>query len=89
MIRNYELTLVFSPVLDASKREEIQQKLLKGMKAVDTEDLGSLDLAYPIKKQTKGNFMRFHLEAAPEEIVKMKETFKITEGVLRYLIIKV
>jgi ribosomal protein S6 len=58
------------------------------MKTVNAEDLGALDLAYPIKKQTKGNFMRFQLEAAPEEIVKMKETFKITEGVLRYLIIK-
>jgi small subunit ribosomal protein S6 len=88
MTRNYELTLVFSPVLDAPKREEIQKKLLKQMKAVNTEDLGSLDLAYPIKKQTRGYFVRLKLEAEPEEVVRMKETLKITEGILRYLIIK-
>lgn len=88
MQRQYELTLVFSPVLTPEKREEIQKKLLKEMKTVSSEDLGALDLAYPIKKQTRGYFVRLSLEAAPEEIVKMKETLKITDGVLRYLIIK-
>jgi small subunit ribosomal protein S6 len=88
MQRQYELTLVFSPVLDASKREEIQKKLLGGVKNEKSEDLGALDLAYPIKKQTKGYFVRFQFDAPADSILKMKEMLKMTEGVLRYLVIK-
>ena len=88
MVRSYELTLVFSPTLDAPKREEIQKKLLKNVKAEKTEDLGALALAYPIKKQTHGYFYRVAASAEPEAIQKLKETLKITEGILRYLIIK-
>ncbi len=87
MQRQYELTLVFSPQLSPEKREEIQKKLLKDMK-VTLEDLGALALAYPIAKQTRGHFVRAQIQVEPEEIVKMKEMLKITEGILRYLVIK-
>lgn len=88
MLRNYELTLVFSPQLSPEKREEIQKKLFKDLKVVSSDDLGAMDLEYKIQGQTKGHFLRANLSSLPEQIVKMKETLKITEGILRYLIIK-
>ncbi len=88
MKRQYELTLVFSPVLSPEKREEAKKKILGAAKIASSDDLGALDLAYPIKKQTKGYFLRLSFETAPEEILKMKENLKITDGILRYLLIK-
>ncbi len=88
MQRKYELTLVFNPTLSSEKREEIKKKVLGTVKSSSSEDLGALDLAYPIKKQAKGYFLRLSFESLPENTVKIKENLKITEGVLRYLLIK-
>lgn len=88
MVRSYELTLVFDPSLSPEKREEIQKKLFKDLKVVSSDDLGALTLEYKIKHQTQGHFLRANLSAEPKAIVDMKNTLKITDGILRYLIIK-
>ncbi len=88
MSRQYELTLVFDPSLSSEKREEIQEKLLKRVKVESSDDLGALNLEYKIKSQTKGHFLRLKLFGEPDQIVEIKNNLKITDGILRYLIIK-
>jgi len=89
MQRQYEITLVFDPTLSPEKREEIQKKLLKGIKVEKPEDMGAIDLEYKINKQTKGHFFRAQIEAEAVQIVALKSMLKITDGILRYLIIKI
>jgi ribosomal protein S6 len=88
MVRQYEMTIVFDPSLSSEKREEVQKKLLKGFKVTSELDMGSMDLEYQINHQTKGHFLRVNFEGEAVEMASLRETLKILEGILRYLIIK-
>ena len=57
---------------------------------IDKEDLwGSKDLAYPIKKQTKGYVAHFEITADPKNAKTIDKTLKVEEDILRYLLVRV
>jgi ribosomal protein S6 len=88
MLRSYEMTLVFDPSLAPTVREEIQKKLFKDFKLTSTLDLGALNLEYAIKGKTQGHFLRVNLDGEATAMAALRDALKITEGLLRYLIIK-
>lgn len=47
------------------------------------------DLAYPIKKQSRGVYTFYELELSGPAINKLEAAFNITDGVLRHLITKI
>ncbi|KKQ76374.1 MAG: 30S ribosomal protein S6, partial [Candidatus Daviesbacteria bacterium GW2011_GWF2_38_6] len=54
-MNSYYLTLVLKPDMEEKVRKELLEGLKKKFDKVIKEDLWGLrDLAYPIKKQTKG-----------------------------------
>ena len=56
---------------------------------VEKEDLwGVRDLAYPIKRQTKGFYAHFEIEADPKGAKGLDKILKLEEDVLRYLLIR-
>lgn len=58
--------------------------------AVSTQKLGKKNLAYPIRKQTEGNYFLFNFEAPGEAIGAISGNLKLEqESVLRYLITRV
>ncbi len=93
MTRKYELLYVLSPVLDEEANTALHERintLIESEGTVDSVDRwGRKRLAYPIEDQTEGDYtvVLFSAEpAAPEEIQRV---LKITEGVMRYMIISV
>ncbi len=90
----YQLVIVFQPKTSQKDREmtfakvtEMVEKL--GAKVALTTDLGTRELAYPIKKCTKGEFWQLDIEA--------EKTFNNNEinlflnrepQVIRYLVLK-
>mgnify|MGYP001582840828 CR=1 FL=1 len=53
------------------------------------EDLwGERDLAYPLKKQNKGFYAHFELEANPKNAKGLDKILKLEEDVLRYLLVR-
>ena len=60
-----------------------------GGKIVNTESWGLRTLAYRIKKNRKGHYVMFHIDAPAAAIHEMERQMRINEDVLRYLTIKI
>lgn len=96
MMNNYYLTLVIKADLEENKRKALLDGLVKkvvGEKEnpgkVLKEDLwGSKDLAYPIKRQTKGFVAHFEIEADPKNAKSIDKILRVEEDILRYLLIR-
>jgi len=73
--------------------EKVRKELLEGLKKkfdkVIKEDLWGLrDLAYPIKKQTKGFYAHFEIEAEPKNAKGLDKILKVEEDIIRYLLVR-
>lgn len=93
-MNNYLLTLVLKADLEEKGRKEFLDSLIKRIVGEDgkiqKQDLwGVRDLAYPIKKQTKGFFAHFELETDPKIAKTIDKNLKVEENVLRYLLVRV
>lgn len=56
------------------------------VKTVD--DWGKRRFAYPIQKQTEGYYTLINFESGPEFTAELDRRYKITDGILRTLIVK-
>ena len=66
------------------------EKVLTDMKAkiVNKKDMGQKKLAYPIKKQVRGNYYLFNVEASVAAINEFDRKAKIDENILRHIVIR-
>jgi len=91
-MRRYELALVISPAFIENKLKETISKVADLVKAekgkVTKEDLwGKKPLSYPILKEKEAQFVILQLEA--EGLSKeFNKKIKLTEGILRYLLLR-
>ncbi|MEA3355574.1 MAG: 30S ribosomal protein S6 [Patescibacteria group bacterium] len=87
----YELTLVLTEEIgkDERKQKKLVEELLTEVKAKVKEKnvLGVRELAYKIKKQTKGWYGIFTIEMAETKIMELEKEIGLKEEILRYLII--
>lgn len=92
MMRQYELTVVFSPQLNekdlTAATEGVVAMVEKAGGKVDKMiDWGKKDLAYPIKKETSGIFRLWPVELAADKAVAVDKELRLKEGVLRFLLV--
>ncbi|MEG0899913.1 MAG: 30S ribosomal protein S6 [Oscillospiraceae bacterium] len=88
---NYETIFI----LNTTKGEEEIQKLLEKFKTLisengtinNVEDWGKKRLAYPIQDENDGYYTLVDFTASPEFPAELDRIYKITDGVLRSLII--
>ena len=57
-----------------------------GGKVDAKEELGTKDLAYPIKKEKKGRYLLVYFTGEPQSITVMERIYKINESILRAVI---
>lgn len=89
-MNNYALTLVLKPDLDDGVRKELLESVVKKFEKKVKEDLwGARDLAYPIKRQTKGWYAHYLFNAEPKDAVSIDKALKMEEDILRYLLVRV
>ncbi len=93
MITNkYELAMIFS----VANGEEAVTALVEKFKALieangtieNVDDWGKRRLAYPINDETEGNYVITTFTGAAELPAEIERVAKITDGVLRTMIIK-
>lgn len=92
-MNSYFLTLVLKPEIDEKERKALLDNVVKRILGeegkVNKEDLWGLrDLAYPIKRQTKGFYAHFELETDPKNTKGLDKDMKVEENILRYLLIR-
>lgn len=93
-MNSYYLTLVLKSDLEEKNRkallDDVVKKLVGEEGKVEKMDLwGSKDLAYPIKRQTKGYFAHFQIQTDPKSISAIDKILKVEENILRYLLVRV
>ncbi|OGH11346.1 MAG: 30S ribosomal protein S6 [Candidatus Levybacteria bacterium RIFCSPLOWO2_01_FULL_36_13] len=87
-MRKYQLTLV-TKSSDSAKKKAIDsvKGMLKAAKIEKEEELGEKDLAYSIKRETKG-FYTNYLFSADSLPAGFEKRLNADENVLRFLVIK-
>ncbi len=93
-MNNYYLTLVLRADLEEKERKALLDSMVKKLIGeegkVEKEDLwGSKDLAYPIKRQTKGFVAHYEIIADPKNAKGLDKLLKVEEDILRYLLVRV
>lgn len=90
-MRDYEVAVVYdvSDETLSTAREQVKSEFDKISAAVVKEDdMNARDLAYPIGKQTRGHYFLYNVQAEPEKIGELDRAFKLTAGILKYLVVK-
>lgn len=90
-MKNYELMVIFSPVVTEEEFKQLQEKYIGFIKEgqgeiVHSNPLGLKSLAYPIKKKTLGLYWVIEYKAPTHLNPKLKIQFSREENIFRYLI---
>lgn len=90
----YEHTLIARPDLTSQQAQTLGETIAQliadqGGKVTKTEYWGLRNLAYRVKKNRKGHYLHFNLDAPPAAVSELERTERIHEDVLRYLTVRV
>lgn len=93
MARKYELMYVLSPVLDeeanTALHEQVQNLVASEGTVDEVDNWGRKRLAYPIEDQTEGDYTVVTFTAESEAPAEIQRVLKITDGVMRYMVVAV
>jgi small subunit ribosomal protein S6 len=92
-LREYELIVVIDPELEeeqfAAALEKIGQYVgNRGGEVVNVDRWGRRKLAYPIKSRTEGNYVVNHIQLDPSQTAELESSLRLSEEVLRHLLIR-
>ena len=91
-MRQYELTVIFPLEEDQNKagREQVLADLAaQEVEIVKTDENGDRELAYPIKKRTRGRYVLFTLKIDPAKVAVLDRVFKLNQNILKYLFVNI
>lgn len=90
-MRLYEVAVVLHPDLeiDLDNTSTKIEKIIEGAKGkiVKRDNWGKRKLAYKINKQDWGIYIFYQVELDPQAVSKIENTLRITEEVMRYLVV--
>ena len=89
-MRKYETLMVLRPELpEAQTRETLDRarRLIEEMggKVDQVQEWGMRDLAYPIRKQTRGYYVLTEYSSTAEGVNELERNLKIADEILRFL----
>lgn len=89
---SYETVFILSTKLGeddtAAMIEKFKALISKHGEVESVDEWGKRHLAYPIAKQTEGYYTLINFKSSPEFTAELDRVYKITDGVLRSLIIR-
>lgn len=87
----YEILYIINPTLDEEGIKAMVEKFKAMVEAEGTltsiEEWGKRRLAYPINDLNEGHYVLMTFTAAPELPAELDRVLKITEGIMRSMII--
>ena len=91
-MNKYESVIIINPNLEAESIKALIEKfsnLINNNGKVDSvEEVGKKKLAYEIKKNKEGYYIIFKFEANPELIAELERIYRITDEVIKFIVIK-
>lgn len=92
-MRNYETLYIVDPELEQDAIKQLIEKFKgvveeKGGSVQEIDEWGKKRLAYPINHHREGYYVLMNFSSNPDAAQDLERVFKITSGLMRYLIIK-
>ena len=93
MANSYETLVLLSPELAEENRKELLDTLTgiverEGGTMVETDDWGIRTLAYPVRKLTRGHYVRLVYDAPGALITELERNIRITDGIFKFVTVK-
>ena len=86
--RNYEAVFIYrigEGSLSEGKSHVATEFQNNGLSVVNENDMGERTLAYEIKKNERGHYIRYDLEASPDSIKQVDRSLKLRPEILKYM----
>jgi small subunit ribosomal protein S6 len=93
-MRNYELAFIIEPGIDDEGATTVVDRISQFVKSANGE-VASVDvwgrrkLAYPISNYREGTYVLFQAKMPPSSVVELERNLKLSEEIIRYLLINV
>lgn len=92
-MRPYEAMVILDPTLSEEDTKAAVAKVGDLIKAVngkvsETEEWGKRRLAYEIGRHSEGYYVVYHFQADPSVVSELERTLKISDQVLRFLVVR-
>lgn len=92
-MNKYESVVIINPSVEEEKVKELSQKFTDIInndgKVEKVEELGKKKLAYEVKKNREGIYVVFYFEAEPTLIAELERNYRITDEVIKFIVVKV
>ena len=91
-MNKYESVVIINSNLEADALKALINKFSDLIntdgKVTSVEELGNKKLAYEIKKQKEGYYVVYKFEANPQLISELERNYRITDDVIKFIVIK-
>lgn len=92
VINSYETVIVVTAKIgedgNAAMIEKFKKIIADNGTVESVDEWGKRRFAYPIQKQTEGYYTLINFKSAPEFIYELERRYKITDGILRTVVVK-
>ena len=91
-MNKYESVIIINPNVDEAGIKALEDKFTglinENGKVEKVDSMGKRKLAYEIKKFAEGTYLVFNFESKPEAIKELERVYRITDDVLKFIVIK-
>ena len=91
-MNKYESVVIVNPNLEEESIKNLVKKFSDLIntdgKVTSVEEMGKRKLAYEIKKLKEGFYVVIKFEAKPELIAELERNYRITDEVMKFMVIK-
>ena len=86
-LRQYDAVFIYPPgeeIFNTVKTFVAEEFKGSSVKILKEEDMGAKTLAYEIKKNDRGHYICYNIEAAPDAIRSLEKSLKLKQEILRF-----
>jgi small subunit ribosomal protein S6 len=92
-MRRFETLLLLSPELTAEAREALVAALSGVIEReqgaiAKVDHWGMKELAYPVRKQMRGYYVRFEYNAPPAMVAEFERNIRISDGIFKFVTVR-
>lgn len=91
-MNKYESVIIINPNVEENTLNELTERfstlINNDGKVEQVNNLGKKKLAYEVKKNKEGYYVVFDFEANPSLIAELERNYRITDEVIKFIVIK-
>lgn len=91
-MNKYESVIIISPAVEEEGMKNLVTKFTDLIntdgKVESVEEMGKRKLAYEVKKNKEGYYVLFNFEAKPELIAELERNYRITDEVIKFIVVR-